>query len=90
MTLRDVLLDPNVFDDPEEFRPERWLPTNPNLEQLNKGYQPFSRGSRMCLGMKYAIFLLKILSPYRAGYLGQEVAPLTSIQVSHTQHYTLR
>jgi cytochrome P450 len=52
MTLRDVLLDPQVFDDPMEFRPERWLDSNPELERISRNYLPFGRGSRMCIGMK--------------------------------------
>ncbi|KAF2963419.1 hypothetical protein GQX73_g10144 [Xylaria multiplex] len=52
MTVRDLLMDREVFDAPLEFRPERWLPTNPNLQQLNRNWQPFSRGNRMCVGMK--------------------------------------
>lgn len=52
MTVRDLLMDSEVFDAPLEFRPERWLQTNPGLEQLNRNWQPFSRGSRICPGMK--------------------------------------
>ena len=52
MTLRNVLLDPEAFDEPTQFRPERWLSTNPDLERISRNYLPFGRGSRMCLGMK--------------------------------------
>ena len=52
MTLRDILLDPTVFADPLEFRPERWLPENPQLDQISQAYVPFGRGSRMCIGIK--------------------------------------
>ena len=55
MTLRDVLLDPAVFEHPMEFIPERWLPSNPNLDRMNQAYVPFGRGGRMCLGMKYVL-----------------------------------
>ncbi|KAI8631194.1 cytochrome P450 [Xylariaceae sp. FL1651] len=37
-----------------EFRPERWLPTNPDLDRCNHYLVPFSRGSRMCLGLNLA------------------------------------
>lgn len=53
MTIREILLDPNVFENPTEFQPQRWLPTNPDLDRLNRSYVPFGRGSRMCLGVKY-------------------------------------
>ncbi|KAI0186078.1 cytochrome P450 [Xylaria flabelliformis] len=60
MTVRDLLMDSEVFDAPLEFRPERWLPTNPNLQQLNRNWQPFSRGNRMCVGMNLAMANLYI------------------------------
>ncbi len=52
MTPRDVLLDPAVEDEPLKFCPARWLPENPNLERMSQAYVPFSRGSRMCIGMQ--------------------------------------
>lgn len=52
MTLHDVLLDPEIFDEPMEFRPDRWLASNPDLAQITPYFLPFGRGSRMCLGMR--------------------------------------
>ncbi|RYC56222.1 hypothetical protein CHU98_g9982 [Xylaria longipes] len=37
--------------DPLEFRPERWLSSNPELDRLNRSYMPFGRGNRMCIGL---------------------------------------
>lgn len=48
--------DPDVFEDPTVFRPERWLANDAN--EMEKNLLSFSRGSRMCPGMKYVIFLL--------------------------------
>ncbi len=42
--------NPNVFEDPDEFRPERWL--QGNVGEMEKNVVSFSRGSRMCAGMK--------------------------------------
>jgi cytochrome P450 len=43
---------PDVFDEPEQFRPERFSP--PAREQLPKGaYVPFGGGSRTCIGMRF-------------------------------------
>ena len=43
---------PDVWDQPEEFRPERFAPGN--VEQIPKGaYVPFGAGSRTCLGMRF-------------------------------------
>ncbi|MCJ1440789.1 MAG: hypothetical protein MMC23_001275 [Stictis urceolatum] len=52
MTLRDVLLDPQIFEEPHSFKPERWLQESPDLKRISKGYLPFGRGSRMCIGLK--------------------------------------
>ncbi|KAL5003669.1 cytochrome P450 [Aspergillus recurvatus] len=47
--------NPAVFPEPREFRPERWLETDPETVQaMNRHFVPFSKGSRMCLGMNLA------------------------------------
>lgn len=61
MTLRDVLLDPAVFENPMDFVPERWLSSNPNLDRINKAYVPFGRGGRMCIGVNLALTELYII-----------------------------
>ena len=38
--------DPNVFEDPYEFRPQRWI-DNP---KLSRSFIAFARGSRNCVG----------------------------------------
>lgn len=38
--------DPDVFDDPLEFRPQRWI-DNP---LLSRSFIAFARGSRNCVG----------------------------------------
>ena len=44
---------PSHFSLPTEFRPERWLGTDPRFakDQLD-AVRPFGLGPRMCLGMK--------------------------------------
>jgi cytochrome P450 len=39
-------MNPEVFDDPYEFRPQRWI-DNP---KIGRAFLGFSRGSRSCLG----------------------------------------
>ncbi|KAL8908998.1 MAG: hypothetical protein Q9207_000449 [Kuettlingeria erythrocarpa] len=52
MTLRDILLDPTIYANPLDFRPERWLSDDTSeLERMNQAYVPFARGSRMCVGL---------------------------------------
>lgn len=47
-----MLTDPTVYPDPTTFRPERWLGAIDPA--MHRNYVPFTRGSRNCLGMKYA------------------------------------
>jgi cytochrome P450 len=45
-----VTHSPNYFNDPDTFRPERWL--DPNCTDNLGASQPFSLGSRNCIGQK--------------------------------------
>ncbi|KAI5922175.1 putative flavonoid 3-hydroxylase [Camillea tinctor] len=54
MSTRDILHDPEIFERPNEFIPERWLPSNPDIEKLNRYFVPFSHGNRVCVGMNFA------------------------------------
>ncbi|PGH10574.1 hypothetical protein AJ79_05396 [Helicocarpus griseus UAMH5409] len=48
------LRDPQIWESPDEFLPDRWLGKNPkalNGQSLDKYFVPFHRGPRMCLGM---------------------------------------
>ncbi|SLM39398.1 cytochrome p450 monooxygenase [Lasallia pustulata] len=55
-----VHYDPNIFSEPNEFRPERWL------EQANLDHWlvAFSKGPRMCLGMNLAWAELRLSFGY--------------------------
>jgi cytochrome P450 len=68
---------PDVWDEPEAFRPERFAPGN--REKIPKGaYVPFGGGSRTCIGMRFgqaeiAVIASRILERHRLelvpGYL---------------------
>ncbi|KAK8033519.1 hypothetical protein PG991_002917 [Apiospora marii] len=65
-------MNPEVFVDPYEFRPQRWI-DNPTIARSFLG---FSRGSRSCLGMnlarkEMAIVLASLFRKYDI-YRGQE------------------
>jgi cytochrome P450 len=47
---------PDLYPEPERFRPERWNEIDPNQYE----YMPFSAGPRMCIGAMFATQLLKI------------------------------
>ncbi|KAL4941896.1 cytochrome P450 [Aspergillus oleicola] len=62
--------DPNVYEDPFAFRPERWLGSiDP---KRNRIWMPFSRLSRNCPGMKYVV--PPILHGLRRNVLGASSA----------------
>ncbi|KAI1121044.1 putative flavonoid 3-hydroxylase [Nemania abortiva] len=67
MTPREISFDPEIFPSPMEFQPERWLPSNPNLDQCNRYFMAFGKGSRMCLGMNlgYAELYIVIAGLFR-------------------------
>jgi cytochrome P450 len=43
--------NPDVFQNPLEFNPDRWL--GPDAKELNRYFWAFSSGGRMCIGMQY-------------------------------------
>lgn len=51
---------PDIWGDPEAFRPERWDPAND--QKIPQGaYFPFGGGSHMCIGMPFAQMETKLL-----------------------------
>ncbi len=52
--------DPAIWEEPDEFRPERWDPVNG--EHVPPGaYFPFGGGPRMCIGMPFAQLEAKMI-----------------------------
>jgi len=47
---------PEVFPEPYQFRPERWLSIHPSAYE----FMPFSAGPRYCIGTSLAMMQLKI------------------------------
>lgn len=50
---------PELYPNPEEFRPERWLTINPSPYE----YLPFGAGPRMCIGAPLAMLIMKTVLP---------------------------
>ncbi len=53
--------DPHGYDEPERFRPERWLEGRPTAHKL--GYLSFGAGPRRCLGEGAGLTALTALLP---------------------------
>ncbi|KAF8640332.1 hypothetical protein AX17_000004 [Amanita inopinata Kibby_2008] len=48
------LHEPDVYPEPESFKPERWLDPNGSAAQNPKNYLVFGSGPHRCIGLEYA------------------------------------
>nr|AVQ09747.1 cytochrome P450-1 [Plagiochasma appendiculatum] len=59
-----IHLNPETYDQPETFRPERFLPSGPNSHLEMKGQHfdlvPFGTGRRICMGMNLGLLLVHL------------------------------
>ncbi|TRX91612.1 hypothetical protein FHL15_007394 [Xylaria flabelliformis] len=53
LSVYSLHMDPKVFPDPCKYDPERWLGDRYN-PQMDRNWNPFSKGSRICIGMHVA------------------------------------
>ncbi|OJZ86475.1 hypothetical protein ASPFODRAFT_80989 [Aspergillus luchuensis CBS 106.47] len=56
-----ILMNPNIFPNPHDFDPERWIRAAEKGERLDRYLVNFSKGARICLGMQLAIAELFIV-----------------------------
>ncbi|XP_077535558.1 cytochrome P450 18a1 [Haemaphysalis longicornis] len=84
-----IHMDPDLWEDPEEFRPERFL-VNGRVHKPDY-FMPFSVGRRMCLGnhltqTEVFLFLSHMLQRYTLGLPEGEEPPSMDghVAVSHT------
>jgi cytochrome P450 len=54
MNHQDILLNEDIFPNPREIVPERWIgnPKAPDGSSLERYFVPFGKGNRQCLGIK--------------------------------------
>ena len=65
--------NPKYFDNPGEFRPERF--TAENERKLPKGaYVPFAAGARVCLGKAFAMMEARLILGTMVQHVDFEVA----------------
>lgn len=55
MTALFMHMDPELYPNPKLFNSERWVDPQ-DRKRAEKTYAPFSRGTRICLGMQYVPF----------------------------------
>ncbi len=81
---------PELWDDADTFRPERWDPTS-GKKALQWAYFPFGGGPRICIGMPFAqleakVLLITILQHYRPRLVPGfqvELQPLITLRPKH-------
>ncbi|KAK3945111.1 cytochrome P450 [Diplogelasinospora grovesii] len=81
--------DPDIFPDPEAFKPERWLiKGEENLKRMLDVYLVFTMGSRMCMGKSVTIL---VQSVYLATLLHRYEFALASPdwEVQRTERFNL-
>ncbi|CAO3646089.1 unnamed protein product [Cunninghamella blakesleeana] len=63
VNIHETHQNPNTWNQPEVFNPDRWLP-NGEAEQLSsKGiaFVPFSNGNRQCIGMNFSLLEQRVI-----------------------------
>ncbi|KAF2739407.1 putative cytochrome P450 [Polyplosphaeria fusca] len=58
MSIRDMHYNEELFPDPWDFKPERWL--GPAAKENEKWFAPFNRGARSCVGRLLAMAELQM------------------------------
>ncbi|KAG5340415.1 CP9E2 protein, partial [Acromyrmex heyeri] len=53
--------DEKYYDNPEEFRPERFLNNDQDNNYRSSFYFPFGLGSRMCIGSRFSLLMIKVV-----------------------------
>lgn len=60
--------DPQLWPDPDAFKPERFLDKEETARRHPQAFLPFGLGPRMCIGMRFALEELQIaLIRYKLG-----------------------
>ncbi|KAJ4814445.1 Cytochrome P450 [Rhynchospora pubera] len=58
---RAISLDPNTWENPEEFRPERFIDSNADFRGQDFRFVPFGVGRRSCPGINFALPVVELV-----------------------------
>jgi len=61
------------IENADQFDPDRWLASNPQLPQLKEMFTPFSLGKRACVGQNMAMFQMRIIAAHFVRYFDFEL-----------------
>ncbi|CAG0888447.1 unnamed protein product [Darwinula stevensoni] len=75
--------DPEFFEDPEEFRPERFAQSEKGLRHPMT-FLPFGQGPRNCIGMRFAQVEIKVALCHVLSQLKISCSPQTQVPVEAT------
>lgn len=87
--------DPELFDEPKVFRPERFLPTagadaNADADAPasfpRNAYRPFERGLRSCMGQALAMHEMKVALVVLARWFDFELRDHNPVAVPRLKH----
>ncbi|PLB33722.1 cytochrome P450 [Aspergillus candidus] len=56
--------NPAIYPDPQKFDPERWIKATETGNPLHRYLVPFTKGSRICLGMNLAFLEMYLAIAY--------------------------
>ena len=73
---------PDVFESPDEFRPQRWLEPGFEKSLPRHAYLPFGGGARICIGNHFAMMEAILIVASMAQHIDFELRMTTDMQVS--------
>ncbi|KAK3950857.1 cytochrome P450 [Pseudoneurospora amorphoporcata] len=81
--------NPEVYQDPDQFIPERWLAED--TKAMQKSYVPFTRGSRSCLGQNLSMAEISLVLAvlFRSNGLGMELFETDESDVKHIHDFVV-
>jgi cytochrome P450 len=62
MQSHTVHRDPNVFPEPEEFNPNRWISTRGGNKDMKDLFMPFGKGQSECIAKGMALMDVKLIA----------------------------